>query len=154
MTSSYAAAMELTSLHESAISVPPWSALHPPREGITSPAAARNEAMSERYRPPATVWLFTPFQASVQELLLSVSRNASVKYESPEAFAVAAIPSLVQVSKYGANTWFGSGDAAEAIDGPESVSATRTAEAHPSERWSRARDRRRMSSLLGGVSPR
>jgi len=37
----------LTFVHESAISVPPWSALYPPNDGITSPPIARREAMSE-----------------------------------------------------------------------------------------------------------
>jgi hypothetical protein len=64
-----------------------------------------------------------PFHASVQEVLFSVSRNASVKYLSPEAFAVEVMPSLVQVSKYGANTWFGIGVDADAEDGPDTVSA-------------------------------
>ena len=48
MTSSYAAAIALTSLHESAISVPPWSALQPPNDGITSPPSPRSVAMSDR----------------------------------------------------------------------------------------------------------
>ena len=103
MTScSYAAAIESTSRHESPISVPPWSALHPPSDGITSPPAARSVAMSDRYRPEATVWVFTPFHASVQERLPVVSRNASVKYLTPDAVEVALIESVVQVSKYGA----------------------------------------------------
>jgi hypothetical protein len=35
--------------------------------------------MSERYRPAGIVCVLSPFHASVQELLESVSRNASVK---------------------------------------------------------------------------
>ncbi len=48
ITSSYAAAIVFTSLQESAISVPPWSALQPPKDGITSPPIPRSDAMSER----------------------------------------------------------------------------------------------------------
>ena len=48
ITASYAVAIVLTSLQESAISVPPWSALHPPKEGITSPPIDRRVVMSER----------------------------------------------------------------------------------------------------------
>ena len=47
ITSSYACAIAFTSLHESAISVPAWSALQPPNDGITSPPIMRREAMSE-----------------------------------------------------------------------------------------------------------
>src|SRR5262245_14395045 len=75
-TFSYAAAIALTSEQESPISVPPWSALHPPKEGTTSPPRARSEARSDRYAPDATVRLEEPFHASVHEVLLSVSRNA------------------------------------------------------------------------------
>src|SRR4029079_7882555 len=96
---SYAAAIELTSAHESPISVPPWSALHPPSDGMMSPPAARRLAMSVRYRPAATVWVLTPFHARVHERLLVVSRKASVKYFTPEASEVALMPSEVQVSK-------------------------------------------------------
>src|SRR3954454_3818401 len=103
MTScSYAAAIEETSAQESPISVPPWSALHPPSDGMMSPPAARRSAMSLRYRPSATVCVFTPFHARVHERLLVVSRNASVKYFTPEASDVALMRSDVQVSKYGA----------------------------------------------------
>ena len=79
ITDSYADAIALTSVHESAISVPPWSALQPPKDGKTSPPIVRRGAMSERYRPAATVSVFEPFHASVQELFPSVSRKASVK---------------------------------------------------------------------------
>ena len=58
--------------------------------------------MSDRYRPEATVWVFTPFHASVQDCFPVVSRNASVKYLTPDADDVALIESVVQVSKYGA----------------------------------------------------
>src|SRR5205085_4673754 len=133
-----------------AISVPPWSALHPPRDGTTSPPAARSCAMSERYRPSATVWLRLPFHASVHDVLLSVSRKASVKYLAPDAFDVDVMPSDVHVSKYGANTWFGSGVAAAAEDGPDTVNAISIREASWIERLRRACVRRRMSVLLCG----
>ena len=45
--------------------------------------------MSARYRPSATVWVFTPFHARVHDGLPVVSRNASVKYFTPEASEVA-----------------------------------------------------------------
>ncbi len=47
-TCSNAAAIWLTSLHESASSVPERSALKPPNEGMTSPPSERSEAMSDR----------------------------------------------------------------------------------------------------------
>src|SRR4051794_17760715 len=55
------------------------------------------------------------------------------------------MPSDVHVSKYGANTWFGSGAAADAEDGPDTVSAISITEPSRSERLSRACDRRCMS---------
>ena len=58
--------------------------------------------MSVRYRPAVTVWLLEPFHASVQEVLPSVSRNASVKWFAPDCCAVAERLSAVHVSKYGA----------------------------------------------------
>src|SRR5215468_17988 len=79
---SYAAAIWLTSLQESPISVPFWSALQPPKDGTTSPPSARNDAMSAWYAPEATVRDDEPSQASVHEVLPSVSRNASVKWAS------------------------------------------------------------------------
>src|SRR5262249_60248875 len=78
-TDSYAVAIALMSLHESPISVPPWSALQPPNDGTTSPPMARSAAMSGRYRPLASGWLLLPFQASVHEFLPSVWRKARVK---------------------------------------------------------------------------
>ena len=66
---------------------------------MTSPPSARSEAMSDRYLPPETGWLADPSQASVHEVLLVVSRNASVKYLTVDACAVAVIPSVVHVSK-------------------------------------------------------
>ena len=102
MTCWYAAAMDATVLQESPISVPPWSALQPPNEGMTSPPSARTAWMSLRNVPAATVWVLEPFQASVQEVLLVVSRNARVRYFTPEVWATALIESLVHISKYGA----------------------------------------------------
>ena len=58
--------------------------------------------MSLRYRPSATVCVFTPPHARVHDVLPVVSRNASVKYFTPEASDVALMLSEVQVSKYGA----------------------------------------------------
>ena len=40
-----------------------------------------------------------PSQASVHEVLLVVSRKASVKYFTPDACAVVTMPSVVHVSK-------------------------------------------------------
>src|SRR5436190_10694552 len=102
MTDSKAVAIVLTSEHESPISVPPWSALQPPNDGMTSPPIARNEAMSDMYRPEPTVSVFTPSQASVQDVLLVVSRNASVRYRAPDCWAIVVRLSVVHVSKYGA----------------------------------------------------
>ena len=47
ITFSSALAIAFTSLQESASSVPPWSALQPPKDGITSPPIARSDWMSE-----------------------------------------------------------------------------------------------------------
>src|SRR6266508_3434263 len=117
-TDSYAAAIALTSLQESPISVPPWSALHPPNDGTTSPPRLRSVAMSARYRPLARVCLLSPFQASVHEVLLSVSRNASVKYRAPDCRAMSEMLSGIQVSKYGAKTCVGSAVPVAAAAGP------------------------------------
>jgi len=68
--------------------------------------------MSCRYLPPETGSVAVPSQVRVQEVLLVVSRNASVKYLTPDAWAVAVMASVVQVSKYGAKTCAGSGVAA------------------------------------------
>src|SRR5258705_524875 len=68
MTDSYAAAIALTSWHESPISVPPWSALQPPNDGTTSPPIARRAAISDRYRPVASAWSRSPFHASVHDV--------------------------------------------------------------------------------------
>jgi hypothetical protein len=40
-------AIAFTSLHESASSVPPWSALQPPKDGMTSPPIPRSVVRSE-----------------------------------------------------------------------------------------------------------
>src|SRR5436853_7900865 len=85
---SYAAAIALTSLHESAISVPPWSALYPPNDGITSPPIPRRVAMSDTYCPLEIGEELLPFQVGVHECLPSDWLNASVKYLAPDACAV------------------------------------------------------------------
>src|SRR3954452_3625632 len=105
MTCSYAEAIELTVAHESPISVPPWSADQPPNDGTTSPPSARSEAMSLAY---GAFWGFagrvralSPSQASVHDVLLSVSRKARVKYRAPDCWASVVTLSVVHVSKYG-----------------------------------------------------
>src|SRR5437667_2970355 len=99
---------------------------------------ARSDAMSDRYRPEGTVWLETPFHASVHEVLLSVSRNASVKYRAPDCCAVSVMVPGSQVSKYGAKTCAGNGvGAAAAGDAPPTMTvrpvavATATAAKRP-----------------------
>ena len=79
---------------------------------------ARSEAMSDRYLPDATVCVEAPFQARVQEVLPRDCRKARVRYFAPDACAVAVMPSVVQVSKYGAYTRAGSAVAAETVDPP------------------------------------
>src|SRR5439155_19448235 len=76
ITFSSAVAIAFTSLQESASSVPPWSALQPPNDGITSPAGVRfrRDWMSDTYAPDAGVRALSPFHASVQELFPIVSR--------------------------------------------------------------------------------
>src|SRR5690242_19376933 len=115
MTScSYAAAIWLTSLHESPISVPPWSADQPPSDGMTSPPVARSAWMSDRngVGVVATVCVFEPFQARVHEVLLVVSRKARVRYFAPDWAAMPEMLSPVHISKYGEKTWAGMGVAA------------------------------------------
>src|SRR5437660_12744310 len=71
--------------------------------------------MRDRSLRDGTVWLEAPFQASVQEVLPRDCRKASVRYFAPDACAVAVMPSVVQVSKYGAYTRAGSAVAAETV---------------------------------------
>src|SRR5689334_14333038 len=111
--------MLATLLHESPISVPPWSADQPPSEGMTSPPAARRALMSVRngVGSVATVWVLDPFQARVHDVLLVVSRKASVRYFAPDWPAMPEMLSPVHISKYGENTWAGRGVAALAPAG-------------------------------------
>src|SRR6185369_4197778 len=101
--------MLLTLAHESPISVPPWSADQPPSDGMTLPPVARSAWMSLRngVGVVATVWVFEPFQARVHEVLLVVSRNASVRYLAPDWLAMPLMLSPVHISKYGEKTWVG-----------------------------------------------
>src|ERR1700674_3492116 len=81
-TFSYAAAIAGTLVQLSAISVPEWSALNPPKEGMTSPPAARILAMSVPCVDQATGAV--PFQVMVHEPREGVCRKAIVRYFAPD----------------------------------------------------------------------
>ena len=82
--------------------MPEWSALKPPKDGITSPPVPRSVAMSLWYRPAAMVCVLSPFQVGTQEPLVGVWMNASVRYRAPDCWAIVEMLSVVHASKYGA----------------------------------------------------
>src|SRR5437773_12141553 len=90
---------------------------------MTSPPPDRRAVISARkgWGVEAIVWLFDPFQARVQDVLDKVSRNARVRYRSPDCWARVAMLSAVHASKYGANTWAGRGVAAIALVAPRTM---------------------------------
>src|SRR5438045_3634486 len=102
-------AIWLTSVQLSAISVPPSSAVKPPKDGTTSPPLARMVLISLPNVVDAIGMPLSPFQNAVHEPTWAVCRNAMVRYLAPDCWDSVAGFSPVQDSKYGAKTWVGSG---------------------------------------------
>src|SRR4051794_36015277 len=109
MTFSYWAAIALTSVQLSAISVPVLSAVYPPKDGTTSPPPARIAAMSPPNDDDAMGMPASPFQYTVQEPLVAAWMNAIVRYLLPDCWASPDRLLPLYASKYGAKTWAGGG---------------------------------------------
>src|SRR4051812_10020504 len=118
---------------------------------MASPPAACRVSMS----PPKFAWLIgmplSPFQYGVQEPAEAVWMNAMVRYLLPEAEASADRLSPLYASKYGADTWAGSGVAACAAPAPVSASPAEAATVTSPVSTARGRAHAR-PGIVGGVA--
>src|SRR5690242_18204472 len=144
MSFSNCPAIELTLVQLSASSVPELSAAYPPNDGTTSPPLARIVLMSLPNVDVAIGMPVSPFQYAVQEPWLGVWMKAMVRYLAPDWADSPDRLLPAYASKYGANTWAGSGVPVAALAEPLATTAATEPAATtsaPMAAWTR-RDRR------------